>query len=109
MRGKKNEGKQEAENEMEPDKDDKREEDGDRQEKKQTRLSLCQTHYSPSHTHTDTHTRLLTRTTLTSHYLKEIFYSTLVSVSHRHICGGQLQLPMSCFPLLFILVDAAVM
>lgn len=107
MRGKKNEGKQEAENEMEPDKDDKREEDGDRQEKKQTGLSLCQTHYSPSHTHT--HTRLLTRTTLTSHYLKEIFYSTLVSVSHRHICGGQLQLPMSCFPLLFILVDAAVM
>lgn len=98
MRGKKNEGKQEAENEMEPDKDDKREEDGDRQEKKQTGLSLCQTHYSPSHTHTHT-----------SHYLKEIFYSTLVSVSHRHICGGQLQLPMSCFPLLFILVDAAVM
>lgn len=85
MRGKKNEGKQEAENEMEPDKDDKREEDGDRQEKKQTGLSLCQTHYSPSHTHT--HALTYSYNSYISLPQRNILLHSGVSVTQTHLRG----------------------
>ncbi len=78
---------------------------GDRQKKEEEESGYS--HKYTQSTHINTHTYTLARTTLTSHYLKEIFYSTLVSMSH-HVSWEQLQFPIKCFFLHFILGDVTV-